>query len=119
MYDKDFIPILKNNIHFFDQNYKLITNFNKEVYNYLLINYISIKKLIKKYNKKNYSNTDIDLHEYKFYNDILYPKYIDNKRCNICYENGFMITTECDHEFCFNCLAKCSDRCLCVEQILY
>ena len=31
--NKDFFKILKNNIDFFDKNYKLCKNFNTEIYN--------------------------------------------------------------------------------------
>ena len=51
----------------------------------------------------------IYLDKYKFYNDIINPRYIDDKICNICYENGFILNTDCNHELCFNCLLKCSE----------
>ena len=41
--------------------------------------------------------------------DIINPKYLDGKMCNICYENGFILKTDCNHELCFNCLLKCSE----------
>lgn len=109
IYNKNFINILNNNIEFFDRNYKLQKIFNKNIYNYLILNYLSIQKIIKKYNKKNYKNIIIYLDKYKFYNDIINPKYIDDKICNICYENGFILKTDCNHELCFNCLLKCSN----------
>ena len=102
IFNKDFITILNNNINFFDQNYKLITYFNKEIYEYIIINYLSIQKLIKKYNKKNKLSFVLDLEKYKFYNDIINPKYIDNKKCNICYDNGFIIKTDYDASFVLN-----------------
>ena len=106
----DFFKILENNIKLFDQNYKLINNFNKEIYNYLIINYLSIHKIIKKYNKKNSTKHIHDLHEFKFYQDIINPKYVDEKICDICCDHGFMIKTDCNHEFCFKCLLKCSNQ---------
>uniref|UniRef100_A0A6C0C5V9 RING-type domain-containing protein n=1 Tax=viral metagenome TaxID=1070528 RepID=A0A6C0C5V9_9ZZZZ len=109
IYNKDFLNILKNNIKFFDCNYKLKKVFNKEIYNYLIINYLSIHKIIKKYNKKNNKSYEINLNEYKFYNDIINPSYIEDKICNVCYDHGFIIKTECNHNFCFKCLLKCSN----------
>lgn len=108
--NKDFFKILKNNIDFFDKNYKLRKNFNTEIYNYLVINYLSIHKIIKKYNKKNNKKYSLDLSEFKFYQDIINPKYLDEKICSICYDHGFMIKTDCNHEFCFKCLLKCSNE---------
>ena len=108
--NSDFFKILKNNIEFFDKNYKLNKNFNTEIYNYLVINYLSIHKIIKKYNKKNNKNYLLDLSEFKFYQDIINPKYLDEKICSICYDYGFMIKTDCNHEFCFKCLLKCSNE---------
>ena len=108
--NSDFLKILKNNIEFFDKNYKLNKNFNTEIYNYLVINYLSIHKIIKKYNKKNNKNYLLDLSEFKFYQDIINPKYLDEKICSICYDHGFMIKTDCNHEFCFKCLLKCSNE---------
>ena len=108
--NSDFLKILKNNIEFFDKNYKLNKNFNTEIYNYLVINYLSIHKIIKKYNKKNNKKYSLDLSEFKFYQDIINPKYLDEKICSICYDHGFMIKTDCNHEFCFKCLLKCSNE---------
>ena len=56
IYNINFINILNNNIEFFDRNYKLQKIFNKNIYNYLIVNYLSIQKILKKYNKNNNKN---------------------------------------------------------------
>ena len=109
IYNKDFIVIFINNINFFDCNYKLQKNHNENIYIYLIINYLSIHKLLKKYNKKLNQNLTINLQQYKFYNDIINPKIKSDTKCNICYENGFIVKTDCNHDICFNCLLKCSN----------
>ena len=131
IFDEDFIKIFINNIKFFDSNYKLQKVFNENIYEYLIINYLSIHKLLKKFNKKTSSDFKIDLSSYNFYNDIINPKYFDsnsNSICPICLDhNRFMVETECKHEFCFSCMIKCTSnfnncalcRSKCCQSVLY
>ena len=114
IFDEDFIKIFINNIKFFDSNYKLQKVFNENIYEYLIINYLSIHKLLKKFNKKTSSDFKIDLSTYKFYKDIIDPKYFysnSNSICPICLDhNRFMVETECKHKFCFSCMIHCTNN---------
>ena len=114
IFDDDFIMMLISNDNFFDSNYKLQKVFNENIYEYLIINYLSIHKLLKKFNKKTSSDFKIDLSSYKFYNDIINPKYFDsnsNSICPLCLDhNRFMVRTDCKHEFCFSCMIQCSNN---------
>ena len=108
--DISFVEILHKNIEYFDNYYQsLINKDNKINYEYLIINYLTIYKILKKYNKKNNLNISINLDKYNFYNDLINPCYIDNNICNLCYDKGFLVKTNCNHEFCFKCLLKCSN----------
>ena len=51
----DFITILTYNIDLFDSNYKKISIINSydKIYEYIIVNYLTIRKLLKKFKKYN------------------------------------------------------------------
>ena len=126
-----FLSTLKEQIQ--DFNLKYIDLYNKKIliekyttyqlYQYLLLNYLSINKLIKKYYKKNsipiekYINIPVFLSKFTFYHHIMnLPLYYDlseyktdDYNCPICLDKCyFPITTECNHTFCWKCISECS-----------
>lgn len=127
----DFITILTYNIDLFDSNYKKIPIINSydKIYEYIIVNYLTIRKLLKKFKKYNnetynqfingYGSINNYLNKYKFFNDIVnipkIYKHPSSEKCPICLDNClFPITTECKHTFCWKCILNCSysfDKC--------
>lgn len=121
----NFISILTSNIKKFDNEYKSIhiyDNYNT-IYKYILVNYLTINKIIKKFKKNNNNSYNIFINEYKTINNYLlnYKFFKDIKnipkiykgnsseKCPICLEDClFPITTECNHTFCWKCILNCS-----------
>lgn len=116
-----FTRLIKNEIDTFNNNYiELKKNDNSvELYKYLLINYLSIHKIIKKLKKNNvdefsyfsskYNCVDELLMNYCFYQDILsipeHFKTTSSEICPVCLDNcKFPVTTNCNHTFCWECL---------------
>ena len=123
----NFIELLTENIINFNKNYMeyyQTQNLNPVLlYEYLLINYLSINKLLKKMKKKNLNNylhflKDYDsikkyLSKFEFFNHIInVPEKLNykiDKTCPICLDKcTFPVTTECNHTFCWKCLVKTS-----------
>ena len=85
--DSDILIKLNNEIDLFDKSYIVYyqnNNVDNKIFEFLLINYLSINKIIKKINKKNkkscetfkikHLNIDNYLSIFNFYNDIkMYP----------------------------------------------
>lgn len=124
--NNNFLKILTDNILNFDEQYKnyyYTTIEPKLLFEYLLINYLSVNKILKKMQRKNkiayedfkkkYKTIDNFFSIYKFYNDILnlpekYNYKID-KTCPICLDDcTFPVYTECNHVYCWKCLFKTS-----------
>ena len=97
------------------------TTKNTKLYEYILINYLSINKLLKKCKKKNVTNYNqfinsyISIHNYlkdfEFYKHILnIPDSLlfeTNNLCSICLDKcKFPVTTNCNHTYCWSCLVK-------------
>jgi hypothetical protein len=98
-----FTSLIKNEIDTFNNNYIELKKSDStiELYKYLLINYLSIHKIIKKLKKKNldensyfnfkYNNIDNLLEKYSFYKDILsIPeqfKTTSSLICPVCLDN--------------------------------
>lgn len=116
-----FTRLIENEIDTFNNNYVELKKSDSsiELYKYLLINYLSIHKIIKKLKKKNlnekeyfnskYSSVDNLLKKYCFYQDILsIPeqfKTTSSLICPICLDKcNFPVTTDCNHTFCWKCL---------------
>ena len=121
----NFIELLDTNINLFNNQYidkyKYNHTLKNKLYEYILINYLAIHKIIKKINKKNhilydifikkYNNINNYLSKFNFYNDIInIPnnlEYKTNDLCSICLDNCINpITTKCNHTFCLKCLIK-------------
>ena len=96
----DFITILTYNIDLFDSNYKKISIINSydKIYEYIIVNYLTIRKLLKKFKKYNnetynqfingYGSINNYLNKYKFFNDILNKRFyiIHNLWFNLFYK---------------------------------
>ena len=120
IYYSNFLTILEEEINTLENkyNYQDFSNY-MELYSYLITNYITIQKIIKKWKKKNTnSNHALSINDflskYKFYQHIIKLPILDseknkNHQCPICLEDGiFPITTNCNHTFCWSCMTKCS-----------
>ena len=99
----DFITILTYNINLFDSNYKKIPIINSydKIYEYIIVNYLTIRKLLKKFKKYNnetynqfinhYGSINNYLNKYKFFNDIVnipkIYKHPSSEKCPICLDN--------------------------------
>ena len=122
IHSPDFFNILKNAITIFDEKYNNMKNKKYKPYDLycnLLINYLSINKLVKKFKKKNndayllcvkkYVSIENFIRSYSFYSDIMILpekiKYKNNETCSICLEKcTFPIETSCKHNYCWTCL---------------
>ena len=119
----NFIIILDKEINDFDNNYKNIKldNNSYDLYCNLLINYLSINKILKKFKRRNidayllflnkYISISNFISKYDFYTDIInIPTVFNNKTdniCPICLEKcNLPITTDCNHTYCWECLLK-------------
>ena len=135
----NFLELLTDDINTFNNNYikyfnnidnnnidknnidKNNNNIKKKLYEYILINYLSINKLLKKCKKKNITNytkflnlyisINNYLNDFEFYKHILdipdILKFKSEDLCSICLDNcNFPITTNCNHTYCWTCLLK-------------
>lgn len=118
---------LKNNICNPDFNSLLLVEIekvesffmdNKDL-DFIFLNFIAILKIIKKHNKNNINQIDINkIKDKEFYKYLINEKKyilnndINDSSCNICYENeSYMIyLSECNHSICWNCLMKMYDN---------
>lgn len=126
IYSDNLIELLEDKIIQFDNFIKDSemneTNF-RNIYNNLLINYLTIRKILKKIEKKNNSQYVLFLNKYgsvynfisryEFFKNVKsIPKKIKyqiNKICPICLDNcNFPVTTRCNHTYCWECLLKVS-----------
>lgn len=134
----NFLDLLINHIKIFNNNYiqyynKIQDNqiYNSEdiqdnkLYEYILINYLSINKILKKCKKKNitnynqFTNSYISIHNYlkdfEFYKHILdIPDSLlfeTKDLCSICLDKcKFPVTTNCNHTYCWSCLVKTNNN---------
>ena len=134
----NFFGVIQNEINNFDNHYcklKQDTHLNFiDLYTFLLVNYLSIHKILKKLRKKNYEcyskiisqcgNIENLLSCYSFYSDITnIPEHFKQPTeniCPICLDHcKFPITTKCNHTFCWDCLHKLNhnfDFCPCCRE---
>lgn len=121
---KKFISLLEVEINKYNNNYKnlILSKYEPyDTYTNLLINYLSINKILKKFKKNNndnyvifekkYKSVDNFISKYSFYNDIInIPvgfNYTIDKTCPICLDKcNFPITTQCNHTYCWKCLVN-------------
>ena len=120
----DFITILEDESLQFDNFVKELKDNDHDlanVYNNLLINYLTLRKILKKLKKKEhpeyltfiekYGSMGEFISRFSFYKMIkIIPKKINyqiNQTCPICLDNCcFPVTTECNHTYCWTCLFK-------------
>ncbi len=123
----NFLEDISGEIYLFDQKYVNLKKNSKYdtnlIIKYILLNYLTVNKLLKKMQKnnvslleefkKNYKTIELYLKEYQFYRDILdIPekfKYEVDDTCTICLDKcKIPIYTECNHVYCWNCLIRAS-----------
>ena len=124
--NNNFLILLNDTIISFDEYYKKIKNKenSKDIYELILINYLTINKLLKKFRKNNPDSNlfrepeDIKnyLSKREFYKDIInLPDFCKKEdkdiQCPICLNKSiFPIRLNCNHVFCWSCLLQASDK---------
>ena len=122
----NFLILLNDTIISFDKYYKEIKTQedSKEIYELILINYLTINKLLKKFRKNN-PNSNLfrepeDIKNYlskrEFYKDIInLPDFCKKEDkdidCPICLNKCvFPIRLNCNHVFCWSCLLHAAEN---------
>lgn len=125
----EFYNILENEIISFDKYYRDLktthTDTDRKLYVLLLINYVTINKIIKKHNKHNIDSPFTNHKKIKtilddtiFYSDLtnIFNMTCDSSihKCPICLDKVLLpVQLECKHIFCWSCLLQTAKKFTC------